>query len=93
MFRVKFNVFWEYSFIMELYSLEEEEGGDMFITQQNKNIVPLIPNFELNGESVMDTNESAQNQVLCQPIYSDISDDDAFKIPCSQVARVTPSDR
>ena len=78
---------------MEIYSLEEEEGGEMFITQQNQNIVPLVPNFDVNVDMDVGEDAHAQKQVLCKPIYSDISDDDAFEIPCSQVANCSPSDR
>ena len=30
---------------MELYSLEDESAGDMFLTQETSNILPLVPNF------------------------------------------------
>ena len=35
---------------MTLCSLEDEEYGNMFITQEAKNIVPLVPNFDVESD-------------------------------------------
>ena len=78
---------------MELFSLEEEGGGEMFITQSDSKMVPLVPQFDDNVGMDYEEGVRAQKQVLCPPIYSDISDDDAFEIPCSQVPNTTSRDR
>ena len=78
---------------MELYSLEDQSAGDMFLTQETSNILPLVPNFEHKDDMETCAGDAAQNGVLCQPIYSDISEDDAFEFPCSQVPNTLQADR
>ena len=70
---------------MDVYSLEEEDVGNIFVTQQSRNIVPLVPNFE--DEHDMETEEPAvtQNNNLWSTHNLDISEYDDFQIPCSQV--------
>ena len=74
--------------IMELCSLEEEDYGDMFITQESPNIVPLVPNF--NGDCEMDSNSDVlEIGKTGQTKYSNISDVEDFELPLSQ-ARLAP---
>ena len=70
---------------MEFYSLEDEEGNNMFLTQESKEIVPLIPNFEVETDMEVGNGGAAQKDNLCSNEYSDISDAEDFQIPCSQV--------
>ena len=73
-------------FIMESISLEDEDPRNMFITQESRNIVPLVPNFEEEEDPffrIEIDNAGVGNAALRDPQYSDISEDD-FEIPSSQ---------
>ena len=70
---------------MEVCSLEEDDVGDIFLTQSSRNLVPLVPNFGGESDRGGLEVESTPNAVLCRPIYSDSSDQEDFDIPCSQV--------
>ena len=76
---------------METYSLEEEEGSDIFITQKSQNIIPLVPNFDGEGDEPMDVVQQANPSYWA--VFSDISDDDNVDIPCSQVQPKTTGER
>ena len=65
---------------MDVFSLEEDDGNYLFITQEpsNKgNIDGNVVNYEENLENVM------QGEANDGQKYSGISDDD-FEMPCSQ---------
>ena len=47
---------------MEFYSLEDEDVGDMFLTQQSSQIVPLIPSFEIENDMEVDDGKTTQKQ-------------------------------
>ena len=70
---------------MEFFSLEEDEVDNMFVTQESKNIVPLVPKFDDENSMEVGVEGAAQKAVLCSEPYSDISDAEDFQIPCSQV--------
>ena len=70
---------------MEFYSLEDEEGDNIFLTQEPKDIIPLIPNFEVEADMDIEAGDMTQKENLCQPQYSDISDEEDNPFPCSQV--------
>ena len=69
---------------MELCSLEEDDYGDMFITQSDNNVIPLVANLDNEsqmiggGADLMELGKAKCNQ------YSDISDVEDFDIPSSQ---------
>ena len=73
---------------MELYSLEEDDARDLFITQ-----TPCVDNGGAHLSSLvedeMDFSVPLRSFVAggqnANANYSDISDDDVFEIPCSQV--------
>ena len=73
------------SIIMDLYSLEDGDVGNIFVTQESRNIVPLVPNFDVEADSVMEVDSVPNPQSGTQ--YSDISDDEFCGIPCSQVSQ------
>ena len=73
---------------MELFSLEEDDGNDLFITQsshldnnnrQNVSILGSPTDFASPCASILNANSSQ---------YSDISDDEFVDIPCSQQPNV-----
>ena len=66
---------------MEMYSLEEDEGNALFITQERRNLVPLVPNWDKSDANSSETGGFVE--AIKQ--YSDISDDDAFEISSSQI--------
>ena len=72
---------------MEVYSLEEEDVGDMFLTQESRNIVSLVPNFEVENEEVTGESNLTELGVVRAEHYSDISDAEDFEIPCSQISQ------
>ena len=68
--------------IMEFYSLEEDDGNELFITQESWD----------SGDKVLKVNENDGLDYECPNLtqgchakYSDISDDDDFQIPSSQI--------
>ena len=68
---------------MEVCSLEDDEYGNMFITQESRNIVPLVSNLDAEvemdlGSDVLEIGKGASTQ------YSDISDVEDFHLPSSQ---------
>ena len=78
---------------MEMFSLEEDDANALFITQESRNIVPLIPNFEENDGNVVESCSSNQAEHEVTTQYSDISDDDVFQIPSSQMVNIAPIGR
>ena len=69
---------------MSVFSLEEEDYGDTFITQncsQPENACEIL-------ESSQDPFEGIRFKST-QPLYEGISDDDDFEIPLSQVSPAT----
>ena len=82
-------------YIMELFSLEEDDAKELFITQTPSveksgiNLAGLIgdgTDFVSPCVSLVDCKE---DKVAA---YSDISDDEIFDIPCSQSKVVVPDD-
>ena len=63
----------------------------MFITQETRNLVPLVPNFDVEYEG---KNVGEPTEKPAYPMnFSDISDEEAFDIPCSQVQKQTGEGR
>ena len=54
---------------MKVCSLEEEDVGDMFLTQSPRNLVPLLPNFGVKSDRGGMEVDTTQNTVLCRPLY------------------------
>ena len=73
------------SIIMDFCSLEEEDVGDIFLTQESREIVPLIPNFEVESDIEMVETRSTQNTNRAATQYSDISDEEDVTIQSSQI--------
>ena len=71
-------------FMMDTFSLEDDDCSDLFITQESRNVVPLFPNFSVNGDNSPNIEVADQGCVPHGPVYSDISDDDLSNIPSSQ---------
>ena len=73
---------------MEVFSLEDDDGNDLFITQESqmdKN------NRKSEGSSILGDPLDFQSPCasLINTHYSDISDDDLMEIPCSQISQNT----
>ena len=78
---------------MEVFSLEEDDGNDLFLTQisssngsqvcENNNVGILGDPMDFSSPVVGVVSGTA-NQFGCT--YKDISDEEAFEILCSQVA-------
>ena len=78
---------------MEVFSFEEDDGNDLFLTQRsssdggnvgennNKGILGDPMDF---SSPVVGVVSGTANQLGCT--YEDISDEEDFQIPCSQVA-------
>ena len=78
--------------MMEIFSLENDECGDLFITQKsndNDSISHLsgIADDSVNIASPHGFNANRGSGNFSAGQYSDISDDDAFEIPSSQAPR------
>ena len=81
---------------MEFCSLEDEECSQLFITQESKDNSNYEKNencekMEVNdsvylGNSSTDFSSPCVSLVSRDSIYSDISDDDDFELPSSQLA-------
>ena len=68
--------------MMELFSLEEDECNDLFITQTPTN--NGVSNVS-SGDSVTDSRgDGGHANENALPVYSDISDIEDFDIPSSQ---------
>ena len=73
---------------MDIYSLEDDEGNDMFLTQefhgrnnsQSSGILRNPLDFQSPCVSILGNNKGE---------YSDISDDDFMKIPSSQMSHTS----
>ena len=78
---------------MDVYSLEDPDENSLFITQEPKQIIPFAPSFDVGHEVDFEAPKVSQNEGMGDTHYSDISDDDVFEIPSSQVPEVTRSDR
>ena len=81
---------------MELFSLEEDEDNELFITQHKDNVSDNVEPMEVEDSKFLGVkkNDSAwpcdslvQKGGCKNANYSDISDDDVF-IPCSQNVRL-----
>ena len=78
--------------MMEIFSLEDDECGDLFITQKsndNDTISDLsgIADDSVNIASPRGVIANGSSGNLLGGQYSDISDDDAFDIPSSQASQ------
>ena len=69
---------------MEVYTLEEEGMDNMFLTQSSQNILPLVPNFDVQHDMGNETVMLSQTENCDSNNYSDISDEEDVNIPCSQ---------
>ena len=83
----------EKKLIMENFSLEEEDTNGLFITQEAREIVPLIPDFNDSDGNDMEFENSVVNQGHVENAYSDISDVDDFDVPSSQAIQQFPNGR
>ena len=77
--------------MMELFSLEDDDYGDLFITQKSNDNDSISDLSGIRGDSVdipsphvVDAGGSGN---LFATHYSNISDDDAFEVPSSQQAK------
>ena len=67
---------------MEMFSLEEEDCNGLFITQQSKDDSSVV----LRNENEVGNSNGCEGSVHDEaPHYSDISDEEDFEIPCSQM--------
>ena len=78
-----------YSFMMELFSLEEDDGAQLFITQEsNMEVDKGIPSPILgNPNDFKSPLVSIVPKPMCSVMdskYSDISDENDFEIPASE---------
>ena len=68
---------------MEFYSLEEDDANELFITQESRdvsdNVVNVTEKCGFNYDCLNLTQESYETK------YLDISDEEAFQIPSSQI--------
>ena len=78
--------YWNY-LIMEGFSLEEEDYGDLFITQSSRGSSISDGNIEFSGANGCEL----VGEAVRQGQYSDISDEE-FEVPVSQNASFTQSD-
>ena len=72
--------------LMDVFSLEDDDAAGLFITQSSpshvSNVITGNPSdFSSPCVSLISQSSGVELQ------YSDISDDDAFKIPCSQSSK------
>ena len=77
---------------MELYSLEEDEENELFITQTPSESNGVENFGGLIGDPMDFQSPCALLVGNKKPQYSDISNEEDFEIPCSQVTNKT-SDR
>ena len=78
---------------LENFSLEDDDSNGLFITQESREIIPLIPNMgneESNEGEVCDMGDV--HAVTSTP-YSDISDAEDFQIPPSQTVQAKGNER
>ena len=83
---------------MELFSLEDEECSQLFITQESKSSVSS--NIGENDGKIMDSmtnflgmlpydfTSRTKSLLIKDSVYSDISDAEDFKIPSSQQSKI-----
>ena len=76
---------------METFSLEEDEASQMFLTQESRNLVPLVPIFDDKDEEPQAAKLPENRQYPMD--FSDISDEDFCDIPCSQATPKTVGGR
>ena len=75
-------------FIMDVFSLEEDNGNSLFITQESHNVDGNLPNFDICGGSADgDLNAMEMNEIDTMQ-FSDILDVEDFQIPSSQLMNV-----
>ena len=72
---------------MDVFSLEDDDGDNLFITQEsrsdriNDQVQPILGNStDFQSPCVSLTSQISNTSA----VYEDISDDDAFEIPSSQ---------
>ena len=75
--------FVEYLFTMDLFSLEDDDGNDLFITQSSNSSNGNNSNSVIGDGSDFSSPCVSLVSKNAAPQYEDISDDD-FEIPCSQ---------
>ena len=82
---------------MEVFSLEDYESSQLFITKKSNesgvniaqnNVNEMDTNEDLYlGRKVSDFSSPCVSFTSKDSIYSDISDDEDFEMPCSQVPK------
>ena len=77
---------WEVLFNMDLCSPEEDDYGNMFIMQESRNVVPLVPNFDAESE-MCEGSEILEISKQDAAHYSDISDVEDFDMESSQTIK------
>ena len=79
---------------MELFSLEDDDARDLFITQtpiSDNGGAQLLENDGISKDFNDPLRSIVSESKFGQSYYSYISDDDVFEIPCSQVPKPTNS--
>ena len=79
--------------MMDVFSLEEDDGCGLFITQEPKKVNFVGDNVDLNEDVNRDLVDLMQNCEGEAPHYSDVSDDDFVDIPSSQLRNNAGEDR
>ena len=79
---------------MDVFSLEDEDYSQMFITQSSPKRVDLVDSSPILGDgndfsSPLVSLVPKRNEEL--PQYSDISDDDFIDLPSSQIVKNSPA--
>ena len=65
---------------MDVFSLEEDDGNELFLTQSSNSDKQVNPNFGILGDS---SDFSSPCVSLVRPVYEDISEDE-FEFPSTQ---------
>ena len=66
---------------MDVYSLEDEEGDELFLTQTPKNngVAEGVGNGAQSDEGFIQNTEFWRDTHVVSPLYEDISDDEIFQ--------------
>ena len=73
---------------MDLFSLEDDDYNDIFITQTPS--ATHVGNSSNGAEGKGESEDEDNDGKIVQPIYSDISDFEDFDIPSSQIPAKKP---
>ena len=69
---------------LENFSLEDDDANGLFITQESREIIPLIPDMSENYDSASEFVFETDGKPITQVEYSDISDEEIINVPSSQ---------